>query len=681
MLLCAALAVSCKPVDSEARSKAGAAQPAEGLEARLQQVRGFGLSRRFEPALGQALSDPAAEVRHVAARSLSLLDDPAATAALARALASTDLELVRRSADGLAVAFRQLGKSECDALGVALVRLQGTSETSAATRALARALGGCEGSDIEPTLRAVLVRDEAAGLAGIGRLARAHKKLQPATFATLLDRALGAPQNEDHLLACLEPLARIPWPIDAGARLLAAEPLPVSVVSARIYAQLGAAARPRLIALAEPVSMPGTLEARAGRFEALRALARLGAPAEPVFVRALEALLPENTPSAKWVQSARGAEFAQILLLAPAEAKTEPLRVLLERAAQLGLEGSESSARLELVRCEAASRMARSAFDSAAMLRCAQPGSLRFELARLVPLARSPIRLGRLPHFEALLASSHLRVREAALAVLEVHPEALASDWGKAAIVRALGSVHPGEVIAALAAASKLPEESNRLLLPAFEAAAVRPWPADAAELIEALLGFGRARHFESTEALARRQSCNPAQPVRRLVRESVQDAPVCPALPVAPAAVGSPGPPLTIVLQSPAGPLTLHLDPRAAPASVAEIGRLAAAGFYDHVEMHRVVPGFVVQFGDPAADGYGGSGSLLLHEPSDGTFGPLRIGLAHAGFDTASSQLFVTTGPAAHLDGDYTWLGQAEGPWQDLVSGDLVSGVQIVRE
>ncbi|RYZ66558.1 MAG: hypothetical protein EOP08_04650, partial [Proteobacteria bacterium] len=68
-------------------------------------------------------------------------------------------------------------------------------------------------------------------------------------------------------------------------------------------------------------------------------------------------------------------------------------------------------------------------------------------------------------------------------------------------------------------------------------------------------------------------------------------------------------------------------------------------------------------------------------HEPSEGSFGPLRVGLAHAGYDTASSQLFVTTGPAAHLDGDYTWLGEAEGPWQDLVLGDLVSGVKITQE
>ena len=58
------------------------------------------------------------------------------------------------------------------------------------------------------------------------------------------------------------------------------------------------------------------------------------------------------------------------------------------------------------------------AIDSAPLIHCAPEGSLRYQLARLTSLVRSPIQAGRQPHFEALLQSAELRVREAALGAL-----------------------------------------------------------------------------------------------------------------------------------------------------------------------------------------------------------------------------------------------------------------------
>lgn len=627
--------------------------------------------RTYDPWLAAALADPAAEVRHAAAAALATLDEPAATAALATALASSDPELVRRAARGLGVSFRTLAQPECDALAVALVRLQSTPD-SLALGSIAGALGRCDSADAEPMLRNLLVAHEEAALAGLARLARSRKKLQGATMAALLDRALTEPTSEAHLLACLEPLARVPWTAQQGKRLLAA-PRPATPTLARIYGQLGATAQ--LEALA---SQSGTqLAERAARFEALRALAKHPSN-EPIFARVLASLAPEaNEAPAAWVQGPRGATFSQILALAPAQAESEALRSVLANAAGWG--DAAASPRLARLRCAAASRITRSAFDSAAMLRCAPEGSLPFELNRLVALERSPLRGGRLPHFEALLQSQNLRVREAALGVIASHPEALSAPWGLAAITQALGSTHAGEVISALEVVDKLPDSRTPDVAAAYAAAAARVWPADAAELFEALLKTGAARQLAAAAPLARTLACHAAQPVRRRARELVQDAPVCTTL----AGVYPPAPAedATVVLHTTAGALTLHLDPGVAPASVATLVRLARAGFYDHVEMHRVVPGFVVQLGDPEADGYGGAGGILLHEPSDRSFEPLRIGLAHAGFDTASSQLFVTTGPATHLDGDYTWLGVAEGPWQDVVQGDVVDSVQIVQQ
>lgn len=636
------------------------------LAARLEHLRTLGGLRRYEPVLGQALVDSHAEIRAAAATSLGVLDEPAATKALVQALGSSDVELVKTSARGLAVSFRQLGASECDALAVALVRAGSDAALTPALEPLSRAIASCEATDVEPMLRSLLDEHEDAALAGLSRLARSRKKLQKASLVALVDRALSTPSDARHLAACLEPAARVPWPVDLGERLLH-DPLPAVVALARVYGQIGAPARPRLVTLAE--AEPVGLDAMAARFEALRAL---GARAEPTFARVLAAHLPEGEVNS-WAKSARGATFAHVLALAPAEASSPELRELLERTAQLEGEG----ARLDEIRCTAATRVVGSAFDSAKVARCAPAGSLRFERARLTVLLRSPLRLGRLPHFQALLVSPHVRVREAALEALETHPEALTSEWVGPALVRALASREAGEIIAALGAASKLPEDKNREIGPAFAAAAARVWPADASELFVALLTLGRARHLEGTDGLAKAHRCDGAQPVRRLAREIVQDTSECPLLPVPTLATA----PVTLVLESDAGPLTLHLDPSAAPASVAEIVRLARSGFYDHVEMHRVVPGFVVQFGDPQGDGYGGSGSLLRHEASDRPFAPLAVGLAHAGFDTASSQLFVTVGPARHLDGDYTWLGTAEGAWQDVVAGDLVRGVKITAE
>ncbi len=628
-------------------------------------------TRMYDPWLAAALSDASASVRQAAASALATIDDPAASAALVQALASSDVALVSASARGLSISFRQLGLAECGALAVALARMQTNATAQPALVPLARGLGGCDSAQAEPMLRALLLVDEPAALAGLGRLARTRNQLQHASMDALLDCASRADRPEEHAVACLEPLSHAPFTPELSARVLARS-WPVAVITARVLAQLGVAARQPLEALADQDDP--ALTARAARFEALRVLAKMGS--EAAFERVLVSLAPEPEQApAAWAASARGAAFAQVLGLAPAVVRSPLLRSRLADIARL----DASSARLDTIRCDAATRVSGSAFDSAPMLRCAPEGSQPYELARLVALDRSLLRGGRLPHFQELLQSAHVAVREAALGVLSTHPEALGAAWGLTSVVHALGSEHPGEVIAALAAANKLPASRSAALVAAFDGAATHAWPDDVAELYEALLTIGRAKRFSATEDLARTLTCHAAQPVRRLAREIVQNAPTCTAL--AGVFQVAPGPGATITLQSTAGALVMHLESSAAKVSVATIVRLARDGFYDHIGMHRVVPGFVVQFGDPEGDGYGGAGKLLLHETSDHSFGPLRIGLAHAGFDTASSQLFVTTGPAPRLDGEYTWIGTASGPWQDVVQGDRVTGVQIGPE
>ena len=121
-----------------------------------------------------------------------------------------------------------------------------------------------------------------------------------------------------------------------------------------------------------------------------------------------------------------------------------------------------------------------------------------------------------------------------------------------------------------------------------------------------------------------------------------------------------------------------IHLDSQLAPVTSARIAGLAKSGFFKGIVVHRVVPGFVAQFGDPGGDGYGGSGTSLRCETSPVPFLPLDVGMALAGRDTGSSQLFVTLSRTPHLDGEYTRIGHAEGDWSALIEGDVIREVQL---
>jgi cyclophilin family peptidyl-prolyl cis-trans isomerase len=108
-------------------------------------------------------------------------------------------------------------------------------------------------------------------------------------------------------------------------------------------------------------------------------------------------------------------------------------------------------------------------------------------------------------------------------------------------------------------------------------------------------------------------------------------------------------------------GPIAIDLDPQSAPWAVAAIAALTRRGFYDGLEVHRVVPGFVVQGGDPTQSGWGGPGFSLPAEPgaaAGAAFTAGGVGIADAGRDSGGSQWFIMHASAPHLDGRYTWIG-----------------------
>ena len=128
-------------------------------------------------------------------------------------------------------------------------------------------------------------------------------------------------------------------------------------------------------------------------------------------------------------------------------------------------------------------------------------------------------------------------------------------------------------------------------------------------------------------------------------------------------------------------GRIEIHLDIVEAPLTSASFMELARRGFYDGLPFHRVVPGFVVQGGDPRGDGSGGPGYTLRCEIGQRFYGRGAVGMALAGKDTGGSQFFVAESPQPHLDGGYTifgWVASGMEAVEKIRPGDRIERVEI---
>lgn len=111
---------------------------------------------------------------------------------------------------------------------------------------------------------------------------------------------------------------------------------------------------------------------------------------------------------------------------------------------------------------------------------------------------------------------------------------------------------------------------------------------------------------------------------------------------------------------------IVIELDPVTAPNTVANFVSLVEEGFYDGLIFHRVIPGFMVQGGDPAGNGSGGPDYTIEGEfSSNGFENNLKhergfISMARAQDpNSAGSQFFIMVEEASHLDGDYAAFGK----------------------
>lgn len=98
-----------------------------------------------------------------------------------------------------------------------------------------------------------------------------------------------------------------------------------------------------------------------------------------------------------------------------------------------------------------------------------------------------------------------------------------------------------------------------------------------------------------------------------------------------------------TAVLRTNHGDITIEFDAERSPQTVNNFVFLARDGFYDGVIFHRVVPGFVIQGGDPTGTGRGGPGYRFRDElEGDGGYGRGVVAMANAGPNTNGSQFFI---------------------------------------
>jgi cyclophilin family peptidyl-prolyl cis-trans isomerase len=117
------------------------------------------------------------------------------------------------------------------------------------------------------------------------------------------------------------------------------------------------------------------------------------------------------------------------------------------------------------------------------------------------------------------------------------------------------------------------------------------------------------------------------------------------------------------VTMETSCGSFTITLDPEQSPNTVQSFVSLVQDGFYDDTVFHRILPGFVIQGGDPTATGGGGPGySTVDTPPADAAYTHGVVAMAKTGAEpsgTAGSQFFVVTGADVGLPPDYAIVGE----------------------
>jgi len=119
------------------------------------------------------------------------------------------------------------------------------------------------------------------------------------------------------------------------------------------------------------------------------------------------------------------------------------------------------------------------------------------------------------------------------------------------------------------------------------------------------------------------------------------------------------------------------------APQTVRNFVKLASRGYFNGLAIHRVVPNFVIQDGDPTGTGSGGPGYSIRCEYNRLRYEAGMVGMALSGKDTGGSQWFITHSPQLHLNGRYTIFARVVRGLdvaRHIVQGDRVLRVELLN-
>ncbi|MFO0679020.1 MAG: peptidylprolyl isomerase [Polyangiaceae bacterium] len=671
-------------------------------------------------------------LRRGAVRALARIRGASSIEPLVAALADEDAEVVTWAAYGIGATCAGHEDGHVRALVARAASLPAADSRAKTERgvvapivAVARALGRCGTRTAEVTLvawareRDDLRREALLALADLAGRKHALADETTGALVEMLEARATRDVPSGHLAAA--PFARLDVVPEAFAgRFSKAATAALDVAGEDRILVLKALGR----ASTDVVAVLGAFVATSSnpvpeRAEAARSLARIGAAGKEMLLAKLALRVPGADPM--MLLALGGAEYSVTLgMLEGARGAREDVTKSHEKTlyafANLRAPGTPPPSlarRLARLRCTAAGILARGAYESEVLSGCDTRNSFDWERARLAALVERPLLGDRGKAFREIAASANPRIRESAAEAIGSHAELgdaakvllatmlAAKEAGVVASAADVLAAHPErvttiakkEIAAALDPSMPAPvsapeQEPSPVVAAAMAKAMARTWPEDRVETRVALLDAAVALHVAGARAFVDAACKDPNVTVRAraekalglLVTDTKEVA--CPAPPVAAVAAKELDAPVSrdtrVVLDTDAGRLVLVFEPALAPVAVTRFVAQVRAGFHVGTNVHRVVPGFVAQFGDPEGDGYGGAGMLLRCETSPVPFGVHDIGVALAGRDTGSSQIFVTLAGTPHLDGEYARVGRAEGDWDAVAEGDVIRAETI---
>jgi cyclophilin family peptidyl-prolyl cis-trans isomerase len=232
-----------------------------------------------------------------------------------------------------------------------------------------------------------------------------------------------------------------------------------------------------------------------------------------------------------------------------------------------------------------------------------------------------------------------------------------------------LGDVKPAGAAQPLADAYKFGERDATYLARAAALAALAKYGAEAATptLKAALADKDWAVRVRAAQLMKELDPSSASE-----VDQAIRPAPTTvPAATYSSPQLTNPPVSTTVFIDTDRGSIEVELAVLDAPLTVDNFITLARKGYFNGLSIHRVVPNFVIQDGDPRGDGEGGPGYSIRDEINQRPYLRGVVGMALDWKDTGGSQFFITHSPQPHLDAKYTVFGR-------VVSGmDVVDKIQ----